>query len=557
MGILKIREPKKVRTQKMRTDNRSKEEDEEDKLFYPNKKDNNPFYVYSKEVKGKEIRDKKITNEENKEKVLNVIESLLDTGSKKYMEELDLSDNCVDLINSILSKYPDVKRKDVVFLLRDFTDAMYTSMRQEDKYAIAIVMKDSLILCHSVFGEKTITPGWRVIERMVDKDNVTRYVYFELDKNRIKIKFYEHTKSLFLVDWLGLPENEAFYYLGGKNRFFTELHNSNLVFEFTDDDIERKILENGPFKIEKNQIILPEPIRRINITQIRVGKKIYKNTGDFIQDFLAKRYDIKYYQESYVALKSSLDPLTTRMIDDESEVRSIDNRYLLKKRNDHFLILFCDKDIEIRKSFLEKIKTKILNREHLKIFHAGMIFNQYPIKINNLEIYNHLELGSAGFLINYYDEIEIKDTFDNIFLYLIFCILKQGNKNVPISHFLGELGNNIIDDINLTSKFVNLENKIEFKSRDFISGNNKEIIKRLKGDIETKMQSSDFKVYILGADETTKKFEPIASSRWSDDRIGVIENKLKEEMQNLNLKIIKIPSQDGSECILACSVNKK
>ena len=509
-----------------------------------------PFYVYSKEVKGSRINKSEITRNIDKKKFLNVINSLLGIGKIKYLEELELKENCKEWITTTLSNFPEIDDKYMEFLIKDFTDSMYTRMREEEKYVVAIIMKDSLILCHSLFGEKTITPNLQVIERMLDKDNVIRYVYFKKEKDKIKAIFYEETKSVFFVEWLGLPEKEAFFYFGGKNRIFAEAYGSHLVFEFTDEDFEKKVLEEKALKIEGNQIIFPEPIQRLPISQVRVGKKPYKNVEDFIQDFLAKRYDLNYYQEEYKKLRSSLIPLTEKLIDNEHEVRS-ESKIYLKKRNPNFIVLFCDKNIEIRRSFLDKIKTKILNRENIRLFHAGMELNPTPLAIKNIQIFNKVSNNLTNFLIDYYNSLSIRDIFDIILLYTIFELLSKTNSDKPISYFFRELKNSLIREIDFSSHFLNKEDEaLELKSRDFVAGNDKEIIKRLKNDIEKKMKEHSFKVYIIGADEKTKKIEPMPSSRFDDSRLQNLEVKLQKELGHIKLNVIRIPSKDGTNCIL-------
>ena len=516
-----------------------------------------PFYVYSKEVKGDRINKNEIKRKVDKEKFLNVINSLLGIGKTKYLTELELKENCIEWIESTLSNFPDINDKYMEFLIKDFTDSMYTRMREEEKYVVAIVMKNSLILCHSLFGEKTITPNLQVIERMLDRDNVIRYVHFKKENDKIKVTFFEDTKSVFFVEWLGLPEKEAFSYLGGKNRIFTEIHGSHLVFEFTDEDFEKKVIDGKTFRIEGNQIILPEPIRQLTISQVRVGKKPYKNVEDFIQDFLAKRYDLNYYQEEYKKLRNSLIPLTEKLIDDEHEVRSKSKIYI-KKRNPNFVVLFCDDNIEIRKSFLEKIKTKVLNREHIRLFHAGMDLNPSPIKIKNFEIYNHVEDELTSFLIDYYNSSSVGDNLEIVILYTIFELLSNNNSNEPISYFFKELKNSLRKEMNFSNRFLSGEDQVlELKSRDFIAGNNTEIIKRLEDDIEKKMKESNFKIYIIGADEKTKKIETISSSRFDDSRLESIEKNLQKNLGFAKIKMIRVPSKEGDDCIIVCCVSRE
>lgn len=515
-----------------------------------------PFYVYSKEVKGDEITGDEVVREIDKKKLLTVIRSLLGIGKTKRLEELELKDNCKEWVRSLLSDYPSVNKEHIKFLTRDFTDSMYTRMREEEKYVVAIIMDRSLILCHSIYGESTITPNWEVIERMLDKDNVIRYVYFELEDSNVNVTFFEHTKSIFFIEWLGLPEKEAFSYLGGKNRFYTEVYDSNLVFEFTDENFEKKVIEDGVLKIEGNQIVLPEPIQRLHISQIRAGKKPYKNTEDFKQDFLAKRYELSYYQEEYKNLQNSLRPLTTKFIDEEYEVRDSKNNMYLKKRNPNFTILFCNEFIDLRKSFLGKIKTKIVNKEHLRLFHAGMSLNPSPVKIGNIEIYNVLDTNLSRHLIDYYNEINTKNDFNLIFLFTIFDILQKSNQDTPICYFLRAMNKQLVEDINFDYSFVGKEDEVlELKSRDFVAGKNNDIVDNLRKDADKKIKKSNFKIYFIGADEKTKKFEAIPIERFDDDRLQSIEKKLNKE-NKCKFHLIKVPSKDGKEGIIICCVKK-
>ena len=110
------------------------------------------------------------------------------------------------------------------------------------------MMGDDLILCHCRIGQKTITPNWKVIERMLDKDNVMRFVSFKNDKNTT-VTFFEKERTQFFIDWLGIPPKEVFYEYGGENKFCSELHGIPISLELTDDDFEN-ISNNGPFKLK-------------------------------------------------------------------------------------------------------------------------------------------------------------------------------------------------------------------------------------------------------------------------------------------------------------------
>jgi hypothetical protein len=520
----------------------------------------NPFFVYSKEVKGEKINTNKITLHTDKKNLLKVISSLLSIGSvkSKNLDEISLKENCVLWIDSIFKDYPKINEEFMMFLIQDFTDSMFTRMREEEKYAIGIVTGDLIILCHSLFGEKTITPTWKVIERMLDKDNVIRYVCFKKEGNKIKVIFYEETKSVFFVQWLGIPEKEALSYFGGKNKFVAELHDTWLSLEFTDEDFEKQILQDKIFTIKENTIVLPSPVNEFHLIQIWRGKRPYKNYEDFLQDFLAQRYELAYYQEEYKKLINSLTPLTKKLIDDEDELRDVSGKTLVKKRNPNFNILFCNGTIDIRPAFLEKILTKLLNGEQIRIFHAGMNLISNPLRINKLEIYNPLITNLSKPMIEYHNEMfgRIPSAFANIFLHITLHLLYLENSDKPISYFLKRLRDKLLNKLTVDSKLpINENNVIELKSRDFLSDKNEELLEKMVNDITKKLEENPFKIYIIGYDEKIKQFEPFPSSRFNDNRINYIKTELKRRLKR-ELELFKLTVENSSSCILILVVRK-
>jgi len=520
-----------------------------DKLFVDKTIDK--FYVFSKKVNEQIIQGEIKTKKADKDKIFKVIDSLLKLGKVKSFDELELETNRKDWISAILSNYPFVSKRDIKEILNDFTDSMNTRMREEEKYVLCIIMPKSLILCHSIFGEETITPKWEVIQRMLDKDNVMRFVYFKKDNGNIKTIFFENSKSDFFVDWLGLPQKEAFAYLGGKNRLYGHIDGASMVFELTDDDFDDKFIQNKIFKIQENQLILPTPIQRIPLTQVRVGKQPYKDAEDFMQDFLARRYELGFYQEQYNKLNSSFDTIFTRLIDDKDEVRDRNDKVYVKKYNPNFCILFNNRSIDIRPSFLAEIKSKFLNNENIKIFHAGGIITHAPLRIKKLEIYNPIEQKVSKIILDFYDGLEIKDKFEKLMLCAILDILYLENEGKAVSLLFKELSKSLNYELDFDSKFVNIESNImEFKCREVLLGDNKEIITKLSEDLSKKLRESNHKIYVIGANEDTKDFEPIPISKFDDNRIQTIKEGIKQQTRCNSLEIIKIPSKNEKDCVL-------
>jgi hypothetical protein len=514
-----------------------------------------PILVFSRRVREGAISEDKITQKADKEKILDVAKSLLQLGRSKSLDELELKENCREWVISLLSKFPEIDDQDIRYLINDFTATLQTRMREEDKYAVSVLSDEGLLLCHSIFGEKTITPSWKVIERMLDKDNVIRFVYFKKENELIKVVYYETYPSDSFVNWLGIPEREAFYYFGGKNRIYVEINGLSCALELTDEDIEDNIL-NGTLKIEENHLFLPNPLQRLQITQIRVGNKRYNEIGDFLQDYLARRYELSYYQNEYHKINDSLTPILNKVIDDRDYLLVIEEgeeKILVRKRNPNFYIVFMNQNIEIRESFLNEIITRFLNKQSMKVFHAGMSLSPNPLKISSMEIFNQLNCSAVTkSIIEHYHKVGLSDiSIDRSILCTIFGLLKQENEEKPIEYLLGRMIEKISRDIDTSKKFIEKEsNFIEFKSRDFFFGRDEDIIDKFELDIKRKLSISPIKIYIIGADEKTHRLDPIPANRAQSDRLSSLQEKLKEKLDISKIHFMAIPLEDGQNCIL-------
>ena len=68
----------------------------------------NRVLVYSKQVKGRTVSSSSITSSETKKNLINLVHLLLQLGETRHIDELNLKENCIELITSIfLSFYKD------------------------------------------------------------------------------------------------------------------------------------------------------------------------------------------------------------------------------------------------------------------------------------------------------------------------------------------------------------------------------------------------------------------------------------------------------------------
>lgn len=525
----------------------------------------NSVSIYSKSVTADQIDEQKVTRISEKELINNVVSSLKEIGKSKKIDEFDLKDNCIEWINAILNR-DELSEKYLKFLLNDFTGDMMTRMRESDKSAIAILTNDYLLLCHAKKGEKTITPIYQVVDRMLDKDNVDRFVIFQKGKeDTINVIYYEHSKSVFFTRWLGIPDKDAYYYNGGENRIFGQIDGYKVVLELTDEDIDSKLLKGeGNIKIKDNQIIFDTQISRLPISQIRSGKKHYTKISQFYQDYLGRRYQLTYYQDRYKEIIQSVDPLFYPYYDYEYKLIKYEEdheKIIVRKRNPNIHILFCgsivsnDQIIEIDTDYLDQLYANFENNVPTRIFHAGVdlhLYDSEPFKIGPLEIFNNITQNDCVNKI--LDCIKENSIADKLILdslnYVAFKILAEVNKNMPIAYIFEKIGSKICENIEKAPKIIQNEGEIvEFKSASIFEGKDDEIATKLIDDISKKIKENPYKVYIIGVEDDTKQVTPLQSRRVNSERLGHIKQIITKVHHNTEIWPIKVPI-NNNECII-------
>lgn len=518
-----------------------------------------PLFVFSRKVKEHKIDSDKITRQTDIKRLMSIIEKLSEHGKEKYLEEVELEENCENWISRIFDSY-NVDDNELIelttYLLRSFTGSMKTRMREKDRYAVAIVSQNLILLTHSVFGERTVTPDWKIIPRMMDKDNVLRYVFFKKVKGKIKVRYFEsyHTESF--SNWLGLSQGDFYYLHGGKNKIYTEILGNSAILEFTDDEIE-----NISGMIKGNRIILDDPIKSINISQVRMDKKRYDTFNDFIQEYTAERYNLNYYSRTFNSILNSLDTLMYRYFDYKEAVEKVqgdDSSIVIKKSNPNFNILFGTEKpkikIEFRNDYLDELFSKYLNNDTFRVYHAGDKMDTQGLVIGPMKIYNKLFTNFSGHVISFLTDKDLKDK--NLFYmlsFVVFKLLTKENSDKYICSFLNEFSKKFIEMIEL-SPIVTKENSVlEFKGAEYFLGTNKKIVDQLSSDITTKLKDNNEKIYLIGIDEHPDgTFNPIPLNKLKSDRLSKIEETIKNkcEIDYINILSIPIDEKNGIVCCI-------
>jgi hypothetical protein len=210
----------------------------------------NVIYAFSKRIKDGKVTHQQISDPVDISKIGQVIDKLekLPRASKMRLDELQLRANAKEWANFLIRGYPDnANEKEMGYLLNDFTESMKTRMREESKYGIGLLMPNRLILCHSSFGEETVTPEWKTVHRMLDTDNVLRYVCFVNEDNIVVVRYWEREATSSFIEWLGLPNKAAFLF-GGKYRIRCQIENITTEFQLTDQEMENWLKSHAELK---------------------------------------------------------------------------------------------------------------------------------------------------------------------------------------------------------------------------------------------------------------------------------------------------------------------
>lgn len=478
----------------------------------------------------------------------------------KDIDTLDLTPNRELWIRSLLDSYPNIDVTYAQFLLNDFTFSMTSRMREEEKYGILIISQGMIILCHSKFGEVTITPDFDVLPRMLDSDNIIRFVAFIKQKNgRIYVKYHEDYKTKFLMEWLGVSKKELFSYMGGRYRFESEFNGVKLTVEFTEEDVYKLI--SGDFKgmyLKEGRLMFESPLEGIPINIVRIGKKPYSDFDEFRQDFLIEYFTVDRLVQKYKELLNS--HYTTsglyHALDDLEQVIILSPQLgktekEIPKRVENLIPIFATEGkIEVKESFLRNIGMKILNGEPVRVFHVGDEFSSKPTIIRSFEIYNSLEISEAlAEIISATNTSETGRSYiDRLLFYAALKLLISENLDKKISFFLDRLSQKILTYIKIpeTTQILRKEDVIvEYKSHEELDGKDVDIINRISRDLKSKLQNSSVVVFYFGFDEKSRSFDPISMGRINDNRLRTWEKGVRRETKASKVYFHAIPKEDS------------
>lgn len=506
-----------------------------------------------REVREGQVRHTTLEEPEAVQGVLRILDSL-PGGLEKQLAELRLRSNVKEWIESL---FKDVDRRDadrlLGYLLNDFTDSMRSRMRETGKYAVAFLVSDGrLILLHSRYGEEVVTPGWKVYERLIDSDNVLRYVWFTRDG---KVRFYERYKTRSFAEWLGLSAREALHYYGARFRIHVDLAGLPAVLELDEDEAAR-LIEQHPELLE-GRISLAQPVSVLPISRVQISRnKSYSSVKEFLKDFYAMRYGLDYYVDRCREILESLTPLLGRLVDDRERVYVADSGETVLEKRVNNIVLVCAVRglIELSPGFRDWIAYRAANWETVELFHVAEPLAAEPHKAGPFIFYNEVADEAAEVYSSRADSI------DSPFLrlLLLYAALKRLAATSP-RDTLGYL----FEEIALTLKGLVVERipgslpvpegeVLEYKAADYysrVAANPGQLAE----DMAKKLGASPVKLYLIGvADDGS--LEGIPASRLRSDIAGKIAVVLSKK---LGVWADALPLVYGEKGILVIAVKKQ
>ena len=520
----------------------------------------NPVFTFTKRVRDATIIRKDVPDALDISKLAEIVGKLeaLPGVCLSHLDDIGLRTNPKKWIAACLSGYPSsVDFSRIEDLLHDFTESMQTRMREEAKYALAILMENRLLLCHSLFGEETVTPEWRIIPRMLDRDNILRFASFTFEHGQIDIRYWEKHATSSFVEWLGLPRKKAFLF-GGRYAIRSELESTLIELQLTEAEMDQWLVQHP--EIREGRIDLASPVHQLPITEIRVGSKHYDNTADFLQDYEAEKQGLPRYQREYERLKADALPLLVKYYDEKTRVirKQGDNEAVeIEKAASDLDVVFADGTIEFRASYLSDLARRIVNAEQVRLVHVALPFRAAPLAIGSLRIYNEVAVSThARRVIDYIDGIKLQDfALDLLLKYVAIRLLGIANPMPPMSYVLGELASQLASQVALPSRLTKVEDDIlEFKSRDVMAGDNDSIATRLAQDIEAKLRATDCAVFLIGIeDDGTPGLLP--ASRLKSDRVGHVGKVIAERLEQINVQLL--PIIQGEDALLLLVAHRR
>ena len=509
-----------------------------------------PVHIYYREIQKKETQSRVVADPE----AVSIFQTVLDgfdrQTRKHQLSDLDMDDNPSMLIEDLLTSYPDHGKMSYTMLMNDFCDSMRTRAREKGKYVVLILTEGSLHICHSDSNEKTITKEADVIERLLDTDNVDKYVRFsQTAGDELVVQQHErHNMTKSFSEWLGIDREEIAYRSAGEVNIFTEVDEATCAFQFTPDNFEQDfLLEDSAYELVDNTF--KTSYDEYTVQQVQFGRKNFSDTDEFLQEFYTVYYDVYSYREQYSEVVGSMEPYTSQLFDHRKKVTvGTNGRKIVRKHHNDFDIIFAGKHIDLHAGRRVDLCQSFENGKEVRLYHAGAPFSKEHTRIGSLNIFNEIDLDDATKINRLYNLVTEAKTmsFSNVLCYIILTAVHSRTKS-PVSHFIGQLAQKYADRLTSDGLVISDEtDTLEFKSRDWFAENDdNELAEKLVGQIQ-----GDVKLLIGGVEEDRAQFKPLDIARFNPERNASLQRKLEsKDSTHESIEVNSIPLGED-DCLL-------
>ncbi len=123
-----------------------------------------------------------------------------------------------------------------------------------------------------------------------------------------------------------------------------------------------------------------------------------------------ERYDLNYYSNRFMDLKSNLDTQIYSYRDCKDGVEKLeDTSYKLIIKRILILIFYLlsnngDIQIGFKRDYINELHSKYSNGLSFKVFHAGDKLSVNSTRMQSMDIFNHISNDISKFLINYLNQ---------------------------------------------------------------------------------------------------------------------------------------------------------
>lgn len=494
-------------------------------------KEPTPVYLRYKGIQDNDIIERTFDTDPEVRNVISVIKGLnRQTKSSSLKMDLNLDSNPEMWISNLLDNYPDPPMFDTS-LINNFCDSLYTSARQSGKYAVLLVAANSIIICHTDSKERTITTDADVIERLLDTDNVDKYVQFKRERDGITAHHFErnqNTKSF--SEWLGLRPDEIAFEEAGDVKIYCRQKDSRCIFQYDRDEFVKKFLLEETHTLISGLLRFPDG-DEFPVSQVKLGRRTYDTVDEFKQSFYNIYYDLQTYRTKYADLTESLEAWQVDIIDYDSKVmKGINGDVVVRKEHNNLNIVFADKLVELAAEWRLELLSQFINGEEIRLYHVGSDFSEEPYTLGPYMIYNNDGGNNFDRLNDLYQIVsnfKSGDRMANIISYIIFDTASKW-LNGPEGYLFRQLGEKCAQNMNAQGVVTVEEGSIiEYKSRDWFSADGTE---KLADKITKEIQNGT--TLLIGGIEDGQDMQPIARNRFDPDRDDNIREALLQRNGN-------------------------